>query len=165
MNSPRISSIVAIQKKDRGIGYQNDLLFKISDDQKRFKMLTTGHPIIMGRKTFQSIGRALPNRTNIVITRNSDWHAEGVIAATSLEAALAEAKNVDHDEIFIIGGSEIYSQALAIADRLYITVVDGNKDADTFFPAYEDIFTKKISSETITDPVTNLSYTNIVLEK
>lgn len=165
MKKPLISIIVAIQKTDRGIGYQNDLLFKISGDHKRFKALTTGHAIVMGRKTFESIGRALPNRTNIVITRNADWQHDGILATDSLEAALTEARKVEQEEIFIIGGSEIYIQALPFADRLYITVVEGDKPADTFFPEYETTFTKKISSESCIDPATDLSYVNLILEK
>jgi dihydrofolate reductase len=165
MNKPLLSIIVAIQKNDRGIGYQNDLLFKISEDQRRFKALTTGHPIIMGRKTFESIGRALPNRTNIVITRNAAWSHEGVLTVSSLEEAITEAKKVEQEEVFVIGGSEIYSQALDLADCLYITVVDDDKQADTFFPEYETVFAKKISSEPLVDSATGLSYTNVVLEK
>ncbi len=165
MNKPFLSIIVAIQKNNRGIGYQNDLLFKISEDQKRFKALTSGHPIIMGRKTFESIGRPLPNRTNIVITRNAEWNYEGVVVVSSLEEAIAEAKKVEQEEIFVIGGSEIYGRALSFVDRLYITVVDGEKQADTFFPEYETVFTKKISSESCTDPAANLSYANLILER
>lgn len=149
-----ISLIAAIQQKDRGIGFQNELLFRISDDLKRFKALTSGHPIIMGRKTFESIGsRALPNRTNIVITRQ-EMNQEGIIFVHSLKEALAKAKEVD-ENIFVIGGAEIYTQTLPFADRLELTVIEGALHADTFFPDYSE-FTKKISEEERLDEKTGL---------
>jgi len=158
-----ISIIVAIQKKDRGIGFRNELLFRISDDLKRFKALTSGHPIIMGRKTFDSIGKALPNRTNIVITRNSDFNIEGVVACASLEQALRKAHMVD-SEIFIIGGGEIYNQAIMFADTLELTLVDSDFPTDTFFPKYSE-FLKVVRSENHTDEKTNLLYEWVTLTK
>ncbi len=138
--------LIAALGKNRAIGYKNDLLFKIPDDLKRFKALTTGHPIIMGRKTFESIGRALPNRTNIVITRNSEWKFEGVVTALSIDEALEKAASLDND-IFVIGGGEIYSQALPHADVLHLTLIESEQEGDVFFPAYESEFTKIISQE------------------
>jgi dihydrofolate reductase len=146
MKQPIVSIIVAIQQKDRGIGRGNDLLFKISEDQKRFKLLTTGHVIIMGRKTFESIGRPLPNRQ-------------------SLAEAVQKARELEQEEIFIIGGSEVYAQALPFADRLYLTVVEGNEEADTFFPPYE-MFTKEAErGEDLIDPMTGVTYHHSILEK
>lgn len=110
---------------------------------KRFKRLTMGHPIIMGRKTFESIGRPLPGRTNIVITRNPNYHVEGCDVAASLDTALAAARQVEPEggEIFIIGGGEIYALSLERAHRLYLTVVDDDAPAaDAFFPAYDHLF-------------------------
>jgi dihydrofolate reductase len=165
MKQPIVSIIVAIQQKDRGIGRGNDLLFKISEDQKRFKLLTTGHVIIMGRKTFESIGRPLPNRTSIVITRNEEWRHEGVLAVQSLAEAVQKARELEQEEIFIIGGSEVYAQALPFADRLYLTVVEGNEEADTFFPPYE-MFTKEAErGEDLIDPMTGVTYHHSILEK
>lgn len=140
--------IAAIQKSDRGLGKGNDLLWRIPEDLKRFKELTTGHPIIMGRKTYESIGRPLPHRTNIIITRNVDYAAPGCVVVTSLDDALvkareAEAKNNNAEKkIFIIGGGEIYNQAIPHTDILHLTLVDGNKEADAFFPDYSDFKTE-----------------------
>lgn len=161
---PKISIIAAIQKKDRGIGLENDLLFRISDDLMRFKQLTSGHPIIMGRKTFQSIGnRPLPNRTNIVITRDPAYKSENILAFTSIKEALSEAKKLS-DKIFIIGGGEIYRQTISLANRLYLTIVDGDLPADTFFPPYDN-FNKVINNEGRFDEKNGLHYTFTILEK
>lgn len=135
---PKISIIVAHDDK-HGIGKNNQLLFRISQDLKRFKKLTLNHPIIMGRKTHQSIGRPLPGRTNIIITRNQDFQAPGCQIAHSLKAALKLAKQKDNQEIFIIGGGQIYQQALDqdLVDKLYITQVKGDYQAEIFFPDYQ----------------------------
>jgi len=132
-----ISIIVSIDDK-RGIGAQNKLLFKISKDLKRFKRLTMGHPIIMGRKTYQAIGRPLPGRTSIIITRDKDFQAPDCKVVHSLESALALAKSLDQKEIFIIGGGQIFEIALAqnLVDKLYITKVKGDYQAEIFFPDY-----------------------------
>ncbi|KKP69484.1 hypothetical protein A2X44_03055 [candidate division CPR3 bacterium GWF2_35_18] len=136
MNSkPTISIIVAIGP-NREIGNGNNLLWHISEDFKRFKTLTTNHPIIMGRKTFESIGKPLLKRTNIVITRDPSFSQNGIIVANSLENALEEAKNIDQKEIFIIGGGQIYQQAMIYANKLYLTEVKGNFNASIFFPEY-----------------------------
>jgi dihydrofolate reductase len=146
MSKPTISIIVAISNQTRAIGKKNELLWKIPNDLKRFKELTTGHPIIMGRKTFESIGRPLPNRTNVIITRNKDYTFENCSVVGSLDEAIELAKKIDKEEIFIIGGGEIYKQALPFTDRLYLTVVDDEPKADTFFPDYSD-FKKEIFKE------------------
>jgi len=158
-----IALIAAIQKKDRGIGLKNDLLFKISDDLKRFKMLTLGHPIIMGRKTFDSIGRPLPNRTNIVVTRNISLATEGVIYCSSMHDALSEAKKLD-DTVLVIGGGEIYRQALPFSDRIELTLVESDVQSDVFFPDYS-AFSKVISDEEHFDEKTNLHYRWQTLER
>ena len=125
-----ISIIVAVAANNV-IGGENKLLWHIKEDLQRFKSLTSGHAVIMGRKTWESLGRPLPNRTNIVITRNSDYKPEGALVASSLEAALELAEQ--DDEKFIIGGGEIYRQAMAIADKLYITHVECSYEGDTTF--------------------------------
>lgn len=158
-----ITLIAAIQKKDRGIGFKNELLFRISDDLKRFKALTSGHPIIMGRKTFESIGnKALPNRTNIVITRQN-LSQDDVIFCDSFESAIEKAKEID-EYIFVIGGSEIFKLALPYADRLDLTVVASNSEADVFFPEYSE-FKDIISEEKRKDEKTELEYQWITLTR
>ena len=137
MNKPKISAIAAIAK-NRALGKDNKLLFKIPEDQKRFKSLTTGHAIIMGRKTYESMGRPLPNRTNIIITRDASFTAEGSVITHSLDEALAEAKKIENSEIFIIGGAQIFSEALPVIDKLYLTIVDKEAEGDAFFPAYDE---------------------------
>lgn len=135
MNTPRISAIVAIDSK-RGIGKNNQLLFKIPEDFKRMKNLTFNHPIIMGRKTFESIGRVLDGRTNIIITRDLTYKIPGAIVVQSLEEAVKVAKEKDQREIFIFGGGQVFEEAMPLIDRLYLTIVEGDFGADTFFPDY-----------------------------
>lgn len=126
-------SIIAGIGDNRELGKNNTLLWHIPEDMKRFKTLTTGHTVIMGRKTYESIGKPLPNRTNIVITSEKEFLAPGCIIAHSLDEAIQKS----HDtETFIIGGASVYAQALPIADKLYLTKVKGTFDADTFFPDY-----------------------------
>lgn len=159
----QISIIVAHDDK-RGIGKNNQLLFRISEDLKRFKKITLGHPIIMGRKTHQSIGRPLPARTNIIITRNQDFQAPGCQITHSLAEAIKLAKQKDNQEIFIIGGGQIYQQALDqdLVDKLYITQVKGDYQAEIFFPDYSK-FKKIISQKTGQEGDYQLTY--LTLEK
>lgn len=145
MKTPRISIICALAK-DRAIGKDSQLLWHIPNDLKRFKELTLDHPIIMGRKTYESIGKALPRRTNIVITSQKGSNYNDCLIYHSLKEALDKAKEVDKEEIFVIGGGQIYAQALSQTDRLYLTVVDGEYEADTFFPDYSE-FTKVVSDQ------------------
>lgn len=130
-----LSIIACISKKHRAIGYQNRLLYHIKSDMTRFRELTTGHTIIMGRKTFESLPNgALPHRRNIVISKTREQIA-GCEVYTSLEEALATRKEAAEDECFIIGGASIYEQALPFADKLYLTIVEKEPEhADTFFP-------------------------------
>ena len=151
---PRVCAVVAIGK-NRELGKEGKLLWHIPDDLKRFKRLTYGHPVIMGRKTFESIvgylGGPLPERTNIVITRekNNDIVSRyaDVVVAHSLEEAIEKAKTLDDAEIHIGGGAQIYEQALPYLDKLYLTLVDDEKEADSFFPPYAGQFTKKVFEE------------------
>ena len=150
MKKPRICIVVAIGRDknlNRVLGKENKLLWHIPDDLKRFKALTTGHPIIFGRKTFESIGRVLPGRTNIVVTRDPNWSFEGVMVAHSLEEAIELAKALDQEEIHIGGGGQLYQEALPLVDKLYLTLIDDEKEGDAFFPPYEDQFTKKTFEE------------------
>jgi len=126
----KLAIVVAIDAQ-RGIGIDNKLPWHLPEDLAHFKRLTSGHPIIMGRKTFDSIGRALPNRRNIVITRNSAWQHEGVEAVDSLEAALAL---VGEETAFIIGGAQIFAESMRVADRMVVTEIAHTFKCDTFFP-------------------------------
>ncbi len=130
-----ISIIVALDQ-NRAIGKHNALPWYLPADLARFKALTTGHPIIMGRKTYDSISRPLPKRTNIVITRNTNWHQEEVFKSSDLVGAIEIAKrNPGAEEIFIIGGGEIFKAAIDLADKLYVTEVEAAvPGADIFFP-------------------------------
>jgi len=175
MNKQRVSIIAAIDEK-RGLGKNNDLLFRIPEDLKRFRQLTAGKSVIMGRKTFESIGRPLPNRTNIVITRDKNFKTAGTIVTHSLREALEKARNVilstfatlsvnsakdlgdsssrfrrtqndiRSQEIFIIGGGQIFEQVMPLVQKLYLTLVEGDYGADTFFPDYSE-FKKVVYQE------------------
>ncbi|MBE9467188.1 MAG: dihydrofolate reductase [Bacteroidetes bacterium] len=130
-----ISIIVAIAK-NYAIGKDNELLWHISNDLKRFKKLTSGHTVIMGQNTFDSLPNgALPNRTNVVITFNKDLQIPGCIMAYSIQDAIKKCDN--NDEVFVIGGGSIYKQFFQFADKIYLTLVHENFDADTFFPKIE----------------------------
>jgi len=127
-----VTIVVAIGKNN-GIGSGNQMLWHLPKDLKHFKDTTSGYPVIMGRKTFESIGKVLPNRTNIVISRKGDWFEEGVLIVGSIKEAVKFAKKID-ENVFIIGGGNIYKQTMDIADKLEVTVVDAELEADTFFP-------------------------------
>lgn len=146
MKKPIVSIVAAIDE-NRALGKNNTLLWHIQEDMKRFKELTRDHPIIMGRTTFQSIGRPLPKRTNIVITRDKNFSAEGLIVVHSLEEAIEQAKATGTEEVFVIGGGQIYAQAMSMTDKLYLTVVKGTFDADTFFPTYDEFKTVLFKEE------------------
>ena len=127
-------ALIAAVARNGTIGRDNQLLVRLSEDLKRFKRLTLGHPVIMGRKTYESIGRPLPGRRNIVITRNTAWKAEGIETAQSLAEALQRVDEAP--QVFVIGGGEIYAQALPRADVLELTELDRDFKGDTFFPAW-----------------------------
>ena len=146
-NKPRISIIAAIARENRAIGKNNKLLWHIPEDMKHFRELTSGHTVIMGQKTFGSIGRALPNRTNIVLTDDENFLPEGVAVCHSIEESLEKAQEVEREEIFIIGGGMVYKQFLPLAKRLYLTLVDGHFEGDVFFPEYEGELTKVVSRD------------------
>lgn len=128
-------SIIAAIGRNRELGRGNDLIWHFREDMKFFKETTMGSTVIMGRKTFESLPKALPNRRNIVISRNKDFSAEGAEVVTSVKKALEAAKN---DEVFIIGGGRIYEQFLPYADRLYLTEIDSEcDDAEVYFPEFD----------------------------
>lgn len=164
MDKPRISIVVAVTSKNAAIGNGGKLLHHISDDLKRFKAITKGHPVIMGRKTFESIGRPLPERTNIVITRNPSFKAEGVMVVSSLAEAIQKGGALD-SEIFLIGGGDIYAQGLPYTDKLYLTIVRSDAQGDVFFPDWRTDFTKETFREDRIDEKTGLQYTWIDVER
>lgn len=129
-------TLIAALAENRVIGKDNDLIWHLSADLKRFKALTTGHHIIMGRKTFESIGKPLPNRTTVIISRNTDYKVDGCFTVHSLQAAIDFAKA--DEQAFIIGGAEIYKQALSLVDRMELTRVEAEFDGDAFFPEFDE---------------------------
>lgn len=132
---PQVSLIAAIGS-NRELGKNNKLLWSIPEDMKRFKEITLGHPVIMGRTTFESLHKPLSQRLNIVITRNKKLKINGCLVVNSLKEAIKVAKEKEKSEIFIIGGGQIYEQGIELADKLYLTKVKGTFKADTFFPDY-----------------------------
>jgi dihydrofolate reductase len=129
-----VLKILVAFDENRVIGKNNTLIWHLPADLKRFKALTTGHVIIMGRKTFESIGKPLPNRTTIVISRQSDLQIEGVIITHSVEEAILKAKSVTREDIFIVGGAEIYALSLPLADQILVTQLHDIFEGDAFFP-------------------------------
>ena len=127
-------ALIAARARNGVIGLDNRMPWHLPEDLAHFKRVTLGKPVVMGRKTFESIGRPLPGRLNIVVTRNPDWQAAGVQVAHSLDAALALAAAAAPEEIMLIGGAELYRQALPQADVLYLTEIDAEFAGDAFFP-------------------------------
>lgn len=137
-----MTTIVVAMGEKNEIGFENQLLWHLPKDLKHFKEITSGHPVIMGRKTYESIGKPLPNRTNIVVSRKNDWFEEGILIVGSIKEAIKFAKKID-EEIFIIGGGKIYEQTMDIVDKLEVTLVKADLEADTFFPKIDSKVWKK----------------------
>ena len=157
-------TIIAAIANNNALGKDNQLIWHLSADLKRFKKLTTGHHIIMGRKTFESIGKPLPNRTTIIITRNKDYKQEGCLVAHSLDEALKMVKN--DDSPFIIGGAQIYKEAIKIVDKLDITFVHHDFEADVFFPEIDLKIWKETSREYFkADEKNKFDYSFVTLER
>lgn len=161
MNKPRISIICCIAK-NRGIGKNNALLFNLPEDLKHFKEITLGHPIIMGLNTYKSIGRPLPKRQNIILSLEP-IEIPGAIVVNNIDHAIKIASKNDPEEVFFIGGGMIYRQAIKLSDRLYLTIVDAEPEADTFFPEYDNDFPKVVSEEKIDNGKYEFKY--ITLER
>ncbi|HLE94250.1 MAG TPA: type 3 dihydrofolate reductase [Sulfuricaulis sp.] len=138
-------SLIAAMSENRIIGINNKLPWHLPADLRHFRRLTTGHPVIMGRRNYESIGKPLPNRTNIVVTRNPDYRAAGCLVTHSLDDAMNSAGN--DSEIFIIGGAEIYRQAFDRANRIFITLIHARIEGDTYFPEFEGPPWREISRE------------------
>lgn len=142
-----IISLIAAIAKDRGIGYQNKLLVHLPPDLQHFKKITFGHMVIMGQTTYESMGRALPNRENIVLTKDKKFRLDDATVMYSIEEAIEHAKQYGEEEVFFIGGASIYAQSIKFADKLYLTLIDHTYPADTFFPEYEGDFKLTVESE------------------
>ena len=147
MSGPAIVLVAALDR-NRAIGKGNDLPWRLPDDLKRFKALTLGKPVLMGRKTAQSLGRALPGRTNLVLTRSGQMPFDGMRALGSIEDAMQVARDESATELCVIGGGEIYALTLPIADQLHLTHVDtAVENADAFFPAFDASEWKTVSRQ------------------
>ncbi len=138
-------SIIVAYAKDRVIGVNNTLPWHLPEDLKRFKALTMGHHIIMGRKTYDSLGRLLPGRTTVIVTRNPDFQVEGAVVVDSLEAAINACDG--DDEAFLVGGAELYQAGLGLADKLYITEIDASFKGDAHFPLIDPSNWQEVSRE------------------
>ena len=145
-----IISLIAAMSENRVIGVRNTIPWSIPSDLKRFSEITMGHPVIFGRKTFESIGRPLPNRKNIILTKQLHYQAEGASVVHSFEDALALCKA--EDEVFICGGGPLYRTTISLADRIYLTVVHRVYEGDTFFPEIPATFTE-ISREEVKEEI------------
>ena len=167
MSSPRFSILVAMAK-NRVIGRNNALPWQLSPDLKRFKQLTMGHHIVMGRKTYESIGRLLPGRTSVIVTRQPDYQVPGAIVAGSIAEALkvcSEGKEMNQ-ESFVIGGAEIYQQALGLCQRMYVTEIQQEFDGDALFPEFDPQEWREISREKHRlDEDDGLEYHFVVLDR
>ncbi|MGE0131361.1 MAG: dihydrofolate reductase [Blastocatellales bacterium] len=133
-----IVSIIAAMDRKRGIGVDNKLPWRLSADLKKFRELTMGHHIVVGRKTFESIGKPLPGRRMIIVTRDRTYKIEGCDVVHSVKEAIGMARGRGESEAFICGGAEIYAQTIGIADRMYLTFVDAEVSADVFFPGFDE---------------------------
>ena len=144
-------SLVVAMANNRAIGKDNQLLWHLPEDLKYFKRITMGKPMIMGRKTFESIGRPLPGRLNIVVTRQNDWTHAGTVVAHSIEEAkriaAGQAEIDDVDEMMLIGGAQLYTSAIEYADKIYLTRVDAEIEGDAFFPEIDNTIWQELSRE------------------
>jgi dihydrofolate reductase len=161
--SPRITLIVAMAA-NRVIGRDNALPWRLPADLRRFKAVTMGHTLVMGRKTYESIGRPLPGRRTVVITRRTDWRPEGVSIVHSLEEALAAASA--ETEVFVAGGGEIFREALPLADRIHLTRIEAEVPGDTTFPDFDPTAWKIVDEEHHEPDAENLfPYTFQILDR
>ncbi|WP_027469493.1 dihydrofolate reductase [Deefgea rivuli] len=140
-------AIISAVGQNRVIGINNQLPWRLPEDLKYFKALTMGCPMIMGRKTFESLPGLLPGRPHWVITHNADWQAIGATPFSSIQAAIDAAQLAGHERVFIIGGGEIYQQSLAVADTLYLTEVALSPEGDAYFPVFDSAIWQEVSRE------------------
>lgn len=155
-------SLIAAVAHNRVIGFNNTLPWHLPEDLKRFRALTTGHHIIMGRKTYESLNRLLPDRTTVIVTRNPEYAVPGALVASSLQQAIELCG--DDDEVFLIGGAELYHDGLRLADKLYMTEIDAEYEGDAFFPAFDLSAWQEISCEQHTS-VKGLKFSYITYQR
>ena len=156
-------SLIAAVAENGVIGLDNALPWHLPEDLKRFRALTTGHHIIMGRKTYESIGKPLPGRTTVIITRGNFPAPEGVKIAHSLQEAV-DVSGAD-EEVFFVGGAELYAQALALADRLYLTEIQADVEGDAWFPDYDRAQWREVSRDRRADEASGLEYHFVVYDR
>ncbi|HEY3325564.1 MAG TPA: dihydrofolate reductase [Novimethylophilus sp.] len=138
-------SVIAALARNRVIGRGNALPWHLPEDLRHFKALTMGHPIVMGRKTYESLGRLLPGRTTVIVSRNRDYAVPGALVVESLQQALETCRN--EQEIFIVGGAELYKEAMPMADRLYLTEIDAEFEGDAYFPEFARTRWREVSRQ------------------
>lgn len=159
-------AIVVAAAENNVIGKDNDLIWHLPADLKHFKSLTMGHPMIMGRKTFEAIGKPLPGRTSIIITTQKNYQAEGCVVVHSLEEAIAKGRELDAEQVSIIGGANVYKQALPLADILYVTRVHASFEGDAYFPELPDDAWQVVEQEHHEpDEKNKYSYTFLTLKR
>lgn len=159
-------AIVVAAAENNVIGKDNDLIWHLPADLKHFKSLTMGHPMIMGRKTFEAIGKPLPGRTSIIITSQKNYQAEGCLVVHSLEEAIAKGKGLDTEQVSIIGGANVYKQALPLADIVYLTRVHASFEGDAYFPELPDDAWQVVEQEHHEpDEKNKYSYTFLTLKR
>ncbi|WP_438444553.1 dihydrofolate reductase [Gorillibacterium sp. sgz5001074] len=157
-----ITFVVAMDR-NRGIGLNNKLPWHLPADLKFFRQTTTGHPVLMGRKTYESIGKPLPNRTNVVLTRDPDYQPEGVLVLHSPEEAVGQFRD---EELFVIGGAEIFRLLMPVADKLVVTHIDHTFEADTFFPGFREEEWRAVSrTPGVTDEKNPYAFEFVIYER
>lgn len=155
-------NVIAAMARNRVIGIRNTLPWRLPEDLKHFKALTMGHHIIMGRKTYESIGKPLPGRTTVIVTRDAGYRAQGCLTATSIDAAIAACG--DDPEVFFVGGAELYAQVLPRADRLYLTEIQAEYPGDAWFPEFDRSAWREVDRQAhVSD--TGLAYHFVTLER
>lgn len=163
--NPIVSAIAVISERSRALGKDNELLWKLPGDLKRLREITMGHPLVMGRKTMDHMVKVLDGRTNIVVSRKQNFVFPGAEICSTIEEAIEKAKTSQggNEEVFIFGGAQIYKLALALTDRLYLTIVQDEPEADAFFPDYSEFITVIEKSEVMED--NGIKYYYLTLER
>lgn len=162
-----IISLIAALAQNRVIGKNNQLPWHLPADFKHFQDITNGHPVIMGQKTYESIGKPLPNRKNIVVTRDGAFGAPGCVIVYSLDEALKTAEGIEEDEeVFFIGGASVYQQVVPLCDRMYLTFIRASVEGDAYFPTYDSTEWKEVSREDHkADSKNQYAYSFVTLER
>jgi len=161
-----IISLIAAIGKNRAIGKNNQLLWNLPNDMRHFRETTSGHPVIMGERTYLSIGRPLPKRENIILSQNPDFHPDGCVVVKDIDSALSAARATGTDEVFVIGGGMVYSSFLPRADKMYLTLVEAEPEGDVFFPEWNPAEWRVMSSkEHPADQENSLKHTFFIYER